>query len=246
MRGLYAIRNKVTGKYYVGETLYLRKREIQHFSNLKTNKHENDYLQKSYNKYGKDAFEFIILEADNSFTLEELNEKEKYYIEYFDSYKNGYNLTVGGEGTQGRLLTEEEKKRKSQEMKGEKNHFYGKQHSQETKKLLSKRASEKVGQKNPFYGKTHSPDWKEKRRMMYERKIEEGWVDPKKGKSQPKEAVQKMKENMPHRKSIMVDGKEYMSISECSRLTGIKLSTIHARLKNDNFPNYQYVEKINA
>ena len=246
MRGLYAIRNKVTGKYYVGETLYLRKREIQHFSNLKTNKHENDYLQKSYNKYGKDAFEFIILEADNSFTLEELNEKEKYYIEYFDSDKNGYNLTVGGEGTQGRLLTEEEKKRKSQEMKGEKNHFYGKQHSQETKKLLSKRASEKVGQKNPFYGKTHSPDWKEKRRMMYERKIEEGWVDPKKGKSQPKEAVQKMKENMPHRKSIMVDGKEYMSISECSRLTGIKLSTIHARLKNDNFPNYQYVEKINA
>src|SRR4051794_34883958 len=114
MRGLYAIRNKVTGKYYVGETLYLRKREIQHFSNLKTNKHENDYLQKSYNKYGKDAFEFIILEADNSFTLEELNEKEKYYIEYFDSYKNGYNLTVGGEGTQGRLLTEEEKKRKSE------------------------------------------------------------------------------------------------------------------------------------
>ena len=170
MRGLYAIRNKVTGKYYVGETLYLRKREIQHFSNLKTNKHENDYLQKSYNKYGKDAFEFIILEADNSFTLEELNEKEKYYIEYFDSYKNGYNLTVGGEGTQGRLLTEEEKKRKSEEMKGEKNHFYGKQHSQETKKLLSKRASEKVGQKNPFYGKTHSPDWKEKRRMMYEEK----------------------------------------------------------------------------
>ena len=81
---------------------------------------------------------------------------------------------------------------------------------------------------------------------MYERKIEEGWVYSKKGKSQPKEAVQKMKENMPHRKSIMVDGKEYMSISECSRLTGIKLSTIHARLKNDNFPNYQYVEKINA
>ena len=31
MRGLYAVRNKVTGKYYVGETLYLRKREYTTF-----------------------------------------------------------------------------------------------------------------------------------------------------------------------------------------------------------------------
>jgi group I intron endonuclease len=248
MRGIYSIRNKVTGKYYIGETVNLRKREIQHYSNLRNNRHENNYLQKSFNKYGESAFEFIILRKDRKLTHEQLYELEKYYIDFYDSYHNGYNLTEGGQGTKGREFSEEERLYRSKKMTGKGNHFYGKKHSEETKKRLAAISSTKTGEKNPFYGKTHAADWKEKRQALYEQKKVEGWICPNKGKPKPKEAVETMKKNMPNRCEIIVDGIEYMSISNCSKCIGLSRATIRKRIKDDKFPNYQYksIERINA
>ncbi|MFK4997826.1 NUMOD3 domain-containing DNA-binding protein [Bacillus sp. N9] len=81
----------------------------------------------------------------------------------------------------------------------------------------SRHAVPKTGLKNPFYGKTHSEDWKEKRQLLYKKKKEDGWNSPNKGVPKPLYAVKSMKENMPHRKVIIVDGYEYSSISECSK-----------------------------
>jgi len=63
------------------------------------------------------------------------------------------NMTDGGEGVSGWIPSEEWRTKKSRSMKGENNPFYGKQHSEETKALLSaQKKGVKVGKKNPMYG----------------------------------------------------------------------------------------------
>lgn len=61
--GVYAIRNTVNGKAYVGSAaMSLQRRKWTHWSKLKHNVHHNKHLQAAWNKYGKGAFEFVVLE----------------------------------------------------------------------------------------------------------------------------------------------------------------------------------------
>lgn len=111
---IYKITNNVNGKVYIGQTT--KKRGfldryphkgvgIERVYNYhKMNKNRNDgynvYLFNSIEKYGFDAF--TVEEVfDVAFSKDELNEKEMYYIKYFDSFANGYNSTLGGEGSNG-------------------------------------------------------------------------------------------------------------------------------------------------
>lgn len=73
--GIYSIRNIINGKSYIGRSVNANLREYSHMGNLKRGKHTNVELQRDYNKYGKDSFEFSILE-----TLD--NMKHSRYIEY--------------------------------------------------------------------------------------------------------------------------------------------------------------------
>lgn len=58
------------------------------------------YFKNAILKYGWDNFEHEILE--DGLTLDEANEKEKYYIQFYNSFgENGYNLTLGGDGSSG-------------------------------------------------------------------------------------------------------------------------------------------------
>ena len=61
--GIYKIINKVNGKYYVGSTKDFNKRWLDHKSALIGNRHPNDKLQRAWNKYGQDKFEFVITES---------------------------------------------------------------------------------------------------------------------------------------------------------------------------------------
>lgn len=58
--------------------------------------------------------------------------------------------------------SEEERLERSQRYSGEGNPFYGKTHSEETKKILSELAKQRTGEKNPFYGKHHTEETKRK------------------------------------------------------------------------------------
>ena len=57
MATIYFIKNKITGKYYIGETIDYKNRISHHFTDLKYNNHHSHKLQNAYNTYGKDNFE---------------------------------------------------------------------------------------------------------------------------------------------------------------------------------------------
>lgn len=94
--GIYCIKNKVNNKKYIGLSRDIRRRWNEHKSDLRNNKHNNIYLQREWNIYNEDSFEFSIVELCNPY---EICDREKYYIAEYRtlSHENGYNFTSGGE-----------------------------------------------------------------------------------------------------------------------------------------------------
>lgn len=94
---IYKLTNKINGKAYIGLTTNsLERRLIQHHYDAR---HRVDRpLYRAMRKYGEDAFEAEII--DTASNLQELKEKEKFWIEYYNTYGangNGYNATHGGD-----------------------------------------------------------------------------------------------------------------------------------------------------
>lgn len=93
--GIYKITNKINQKSYIGQSIHIEERWKQHIYSSNNINHSsyNDYIHKAIRKYGIDNFTWEILEIC---PREELNEKEIYWIAFYDSYNNGYNMTPGG------------------------------------------------------------------------------------------------------------------------------------------------------
>ena len=81
--GVYAIRNLINGKVYIGSTTdSFRNRWNNHKKRLKKGTHYNKHLQSAYNKYGKDNLVFQIIEITQP---ENAVEREGYYIKFYNS-----------------------------------------------------------------------------------------------------------------------------------------------------------------
>lgn len=107
---IYKITNKINNHSYIGQTKNKRgfngrydssgtgiERVYRYYKReQKRGRFYNNYLLNALEKYGLDAFDVCEV-LDTAMSAEELDEKEIYYIDYFDSYNNGYNLTLGGE-----------------------------------------------------------------------------------------------------------------------------------------------------
>lgn len=104
---IYKIINNITGEKYVGQTTNFSRRINDHKEKLRANKHKNPKLQASWNKYGEENFSIIKEQFD--LTKEQLNQLEIDEIAKEDSYYNGFNLTLGGDGgnTRGSLTFEQ-------------------------------------------------------------------------------------------------------------------------------------------
>jgi hypothetical protein len=113
--GIYRIKNIKNGKFYIGSTNNLIRRNKEHFSLLKRNKNHCKILQRAYNKYGEEAFTFEVLAYCPK---EYLFKLEQWFV---DTLKPQYNsclidvsVPIGLSGT-GYLYTDEHKEIKRKE-----------------------------------------------------------------------------------------------------------------------------------
>lgn len=94
---IYKIYNDINNKLYIGKTVSsLEERFNQHVKDSKRRRYEKRPLYNAMNKYGIDHFYIELVEKCD---IEELSIKENYWIRYYDTYNNGYNATLGGDGT---------------------------------------------------------------------------------------------------------------------------------------------------
>ena len=92
--GIYKITNLINNKVYIGQSIDIEQRWYNH---LHRHQRSKDLpLYRAFKKYGITNFAFNIIEECN---VQNLDEREKYWIQYYDSYNNGYNMTTGGQGT---------------------------------------------------------------------------------------------------------------------------------------------------
>lgn len=90
MIGIYKIENLINGHCYIGQSVDIKRRWRQHRTDYKI----IDYpLYLAFRKYGLENFSFEIIEECSS---DLLNEREIYWIKYYNSYQEGYNQTQGG------------------------------------------------------------------------------------------------------------------------------------------------------
>ena len=180
---IYLITNlaKTKNNLYVGQTKYLIEQrfnehwyEAQHL----TTKHYDTVLHKAMCKYGIENFKIELLE--DNLTEDQVDAREIYYIELYDSFRHGYNMTKGGQGIHGYNHTDQTKLvlskrsiamwddlRDDPEKLAIRNQkisvgLAGRKRSKETCAKISQFAAQRIGEKNAFYGKQHSVETKTK------------------------------------------------------------------------------------
>jgi len=118
---IYTIHNIINNKIYVGKTADPKKRLAKHIKiALSKRQKEKFYIHRSISKYGVDNFTFTILQQFD--TEQNCDLAEQYWIKYFRSKdpKYGYNLTDGGEGTSGRIISEVTRQKMQEKATGRK------------------------------------------------------------------------------------------------------------------------------
>lgn len=231
---IYKTTNLINGKIYVGQDT---KNNVNYLGSGKL-------LKYALKKYGKDNFIKEILEYCKN--IDELNEREKYWITELNSINKeiGYNISFGGQSgwMLGLKHTDETKANYSITRKGvligEKNGMYGKKHSDESKKRMSK---PKFGQDNGMYGKKHSEETKKK---MSDKLI--GESNPFYCKKHSDETKQKMSEvakkrkGSPTSKKVSVGDLIFDSATEAARYFNISVGTASYRCRN-NIKNWSWI-----
>jgi group I intron endonuclease len=265
--GVYKILHIVSGRYYIGYSTNVENRFNVHRWKLEKNRHDNIFLQRAYNLYGKDEFNYDIIHICH--TKDEAKEIELKYLTDLSIRHELYNLNYKNSGGDLLLnhpdkeairekiikscketmnkLTSEERKQKYGRCR-EKNGMYGKTHTDEVKQRISEIAK-KNGNK-PFYGKRFSEETKQK--LSTKAKLRTGDKNPFYGKHHSEETrrilSEKNKGNLPtNAMKILVDGNMYVSITEASRKLNVSMPTVLWRLKSKNpkFDNYKYYNDDN-
>lgn len=112
----------ISNKSYIGKTKRsIEQRFFEHISSSKKDKEKYTHFEYALRKYSKENFISVILEEN--IPPELINEREKYWIDYYKTFTFGYNMTEGGDG--GAFYRE-------------KNGMFGKSHSKEAKEKIGK------------------------------------------------------------------------------------------------------------
>lgn len=93
---IYLIINNINGHKYIGKTTQsIKKRWQEHLNDSKKEDCETRPLYRAIRKYGAENFSIEEVERCDVTTL---SEREQYWIQYYNTYEDGYNATLGGDG----------------------------------------------------------------------------------------------------------------------------------------------------
>jgi group I intron endonuclease len=244
-----------SGKYYVGQTYYFSHRMSCH-RNIKKKFRK---LFAAIRKYKWENVEVIVLETD--IPIDELNKKEEYYVEKYNSFYNGYNSKPGGGAVRGinhpsygKKHSITTRKLMSIQRRGKFNHNYGKKMTEEQKEKIRKtlsgrRRDEDIKQKisktmklkfstkkHHLCGTKHTQEWKQ----MMSNKMK-GENNPRYGKKLTDEEKQNIRKNSPNKRKCSINGNVYPSIREASSILNIARGTLKYRLNNGKNTDYVYI-----
>lgn len=174
---IYKIINVVNNKFYVGSTTNKKVRFRQHRNLLRGNRHHCKHLQASWNKYGEDKFEFVVVEIVNEgMSLQQV--EDIYLLQHVGQpmcYNSGYssdapwrNAPPQATPNFGKVMAQQQKEKISEALK----EFYaadyfnhpraGKKHTEETKLKIKQNRVPTARENHYRYGKTLSDETKAK------------------------------------------------------------------------------------
>lgn len=244
--GIYAIKNTINGKLYVGSAKNLKKRFLRHMSDLRRGVHSSIKLQRSYDKHGLHCFEFIVLEYIEN--CDDLLVIEQGWIDSLNTIKCGYNIAPanGGDilsnhpnrleiierirkGVHDTLsrMTETERKYKFGN-RGSANGMFGKTHSEKVKQNMRDRTVTEETRRRMSEGRkkffVENPD--ARKRLSDDASKRTGEDNPFFGKTHSdhtKNLISKANLGRMPKNTIPVvfRGISYKSLSEASRITGL-------------------------
>ena len=213
-----------SGKSYIGQSVDLQKRKwaFLHFGD----RYGGQKINRARKKYShKSLWNYKVLEYCG---IDKLDERERYYIELYDTINNGYNCESGG--NENKIVSDESKQKMSEAKKGkycgENSPLYGKHLTEEQKRKLSEVMKGKYcGEKHPMWGR-HLTE--EQKRKISEAK--KGENNPLYGKHRDDETKDKIR--LRHNKAVVQYTKEgefvaeYESALMAKNITGINNSHI--------------------
>ena len=235
--GIYQIENTINGKRYIGSAVNIKGRFAMHKSTLRNGTHANRYLQRAWDKYGEEAFKFVILFCCSR---ESLIFHEQRAI---DANNDLYNICPTAGNFLGCVHTEETKKKISESKKGSVPWNLNIPRTDEEKKKMSESHKGQVlseehklhiaeamkGENNHFYGKSHSGETK--RKISEAKKGCSTW---NKGKPFSEESKRKMSESS---KGQIAWNKGKTGVYKLSEETRRKISENHAGGRRKITPN---------
>lgn len=161
---IYKITCLTNGKHYIGSTgQQPSERHKQHWKELRGGYHNNPIMLAAWQKHGEDSFAFeVVAEVSEELLLEA---EDRYMLEFSSVAPRGFNC----QGASRTFMTEEMRAKMSASRMGDKNPFWGRQHTEETRARISdaitgrklsaehrqKLSELNAGEGNSFYGKTH-------------------------------------------------------------------------------------------
>jgi len=139
---------KTSGKSYIGKTSQSIKERLSGHCRRAYNKNSQTHFHRAIRKYGITDIETTLLESSVNDDI--INEREIFWITYFDTYKNGYNMTTGGDGGNTRIkMNEEEKKQYYKKISDAcKNPIFTDEHKKKISLAKSKNPTKLFGKNN--------------------------------------------------------------------------------------------------
>lgn len=226
LKGVYSIVCEYNGKGYIGSSKNIQDRWKRHLRQLKRGNHVNPHLQSTFNKYGESSFKFSIVELLPEASPKEIREVEQIYLDLMN-WGESLNICKDSRGGE---VTEEANERRRDSLKsyheenpdairGENNPFFGRNHDQSSKDLISVANT----------GKVRSEEFKKQKSELMSRR---------RGMHHTEEHRENLREkysggNNPMATKVTINGVVYLTKKEAVKALGLKY-------------NYQLDKLLNA